>query len=170
MEVFAQIPAITQGILKKANLARLNLRVVTIADLADPTGRFIPDGMLTGSWQAGSDLKWPDIPVPPKPCWAAFWRCLRRSFCYFDNSAPSHTGGLTLDIPLGQWLSVPRNTWFPVYRSVDSLYYRSGDDIYLFQRSAVSGFYHSEGSTSLIPLDAHPISYKQIGEIIWTQR
>ncbi len=34
---------------------RLYLRVITIADLTDPEGSTIPDGMLTGDWQAGSD-------------------------------------------------------------------------------------------------------------------
>lgn len=77
-------------------------------------------------------------------------------------------GGLTLDIPPGQWLPVPRNTWFPVYRGADKLFYRSGDDIHAFRRSTVSGFYHSNSLVTLIPIDAHPIPHKQIGESIWT--
>lgn len=71
MEVFTQIPSIMTGDLRKANLARLYLRVVTIADLADPTGRFFPDGMLTGSWQAD-------------------WICIGRIFHYHPNCTGQH--------------------------------------------------------------------------------
>ena len=65
MARFTTIPRITIGQLKQANTVRLYLRVITIADLTDPEGSTIPDGMLTGDWQAGSDLLWPDIPCPP---------------------------------------------------------------------------------------------------------
>jgi len=48
MEHFSQIPKITKVQLKLANSIRLYLRVVTIADLTDPQGISIRDGMLTG--------------------------------------------------------------------------------------------------------------------------
>ena len=72
MARFTTIPRITIGQLKQANTVRLYLRVITIADLTDPEGSTIPDGMLNGDWQAGSDLLWPDIPCPPKHYWATF--------------------------------------------------------------------------------------------------
>ena len=48
MEGFTTIPGITKGQFKQANTVRLYLRVITIADLTDPDGSTIPDGMLTG--------------------------------------------------------------------------------------------------------------------------
>jgi hypothetical protein len=51
MERFTTIPRITTGQLKQANTVRLYLRVISIADLTDPEGSTIPDGMLTGDWQ-----------------------------------------------------------------------------------------------------------------------
>ena len=45
--------------LKQANTVWLYLRVVTITDLSNTKGTFIPNGMLNGDWQAGSNLKWP---------------------------------------------------------------------------------------------------------------
>ena len=57
MEEFTRIKGITRAELIRANQVRLYLRVITIADLAHPNGQYIPDGMLDGSWQAGSDLK-----------------------------------------------------------------------------------------------------------------
>ena len=75
MELFSAIPGITQGQLEKINAVRLYLRVITLADLADPDGTHIPDGMLTGDWQAGSDLLVPDIQQPPKDWWKLFRKC-----------------------------------------------------------------------------------------------
>ena len=57
MERFSGIQEATPGELKKVNAVRLYLRVITIADLTHPSGGYIPDGMLTGDWQAGSDLE-----------------------------------------------------------------------------------------------------------------
>jgi len=78
MERFAQIPTITKGQLKRANSVHLYLRVVTIVDLSDPQDTSIQGGMLTGDWQAGSDLKWPYQPQPPKKSWAMFRLLLRQ--------------------------------------------------------------------------------------------
>ena len=66
MEVFISISWITKRMLEKVNEVRLYLRVVTIADLADEEGDFIPDGMLCGDWQKGSDLKWLRQRMPEK--------------------------------------------------------------------------------------------------------
>ena len=50
MEQFIKIPWITRSMLTRVNEVRIYLRVVTIADLADEEGEFIPDGMLCGDW------------------------------------------------------------------------------------------------------------------------
>ena len=112
MQVFLTCPEISRAMLKRANAVRIFLRVVTITDLADVGGTFIPAGILTGKWQAGSDYKWPFQPMPPASFWSTFRRCLRLTFC--TNTPPhSHpTHSLRLDQPLGKWHSVPRNTWF----------------------------------------------------------
>ena len=59
MEIFLTIPRVTVNTLKRVNAVRLYLRVITVADITDPTGTFIPDGMLEGDWQAGTDIMWP---------------------------------------------------------------------------------------------------------------
>ena len=41
-----------------ANQVCLYLCVITLADITPPTGTYIPDGILTGKWQAGLDLEW----------------------------------------------------------------------------------------------------------------
>jgi hypothetical protein len=77
MERFTQIPRIITGILKKANTVRIYLHIITIADRVNPEGTTIPEGMLNGDWQAGSNLLWPQIPCPPKPYWAILRKCIR---------------------------------------------------------------------------------------------
>ena len=57
MKVISTLTGITKGMLKKVNAVRLYLRVITIADLADASGSYVPAGMLLGQWQAGSDLE-----------------------------------------------------------------------------------------------------------------
>ena len=76
MEEFCRIPGISTGRLMKAKNVRLYLRVITIADLENPQGTHICDGMLDGSWQSGLDLLWPEIPCPPCSHWAEFRSCL----------------------------------------------------------------------------------------------
>ena len=65
METFAGIQEATPGELKKINAVRLYLRVIPIADLTHLSGGYVPNGMLTGDWHAGSDLEWPHHLCPP---------------------------------------------------------------------------------------------------------
>jgi len=163
---------VTQSQLRRANTVRLYLRVITLADLCDPTGNYIPSSMLNGDWQAGSDLLWPFQPQPPKSYFATFRRLIRLSF---SRNTPVHhhyLDSLNLDTPLGKWLPVPRNTWFPVYRAQDELYWRQKDDdtLFVLVKSPTSGFFHFSHTTTTLPLDCHPITYQQIGHSLWTQR
>jgi hypothetical protein len=71
MEAFSEIPDITQASLRRANAVRLFLRVVSIADITDLGGTFIPADTLDGEWQAGTDIKWPYQPLPPASFWSS---------------------------------------------------------------------------------------------------
>ena len=89
--------------------SQLYLRVITIADLTDPKSSTIPYGMLTGDWQAGSDLLWPDISCPPKQCWATFRKCIRATFSTLaPKYQPSHFS-IRLDRMLRPWHAVPKH-------------------------------------------------------------
>ena len=170
MQVFVQCPTISRAMLRQANAVRLYLRVVTIADLADVGGSFIPSGMLTGKWTAGTDLKWPYQPKPTATAWSTFRRCLRLTFCTNTPpySRPSHS--LELDSRLGRWLDVKRNTWFQVYRSKTDVIWREEEEGKLFQMkpSTVSGFHHIAREVTSLPLNSHPVRFKQMGDVIWT--
>ncbi len=172
MERFTQIPRITTGILKKANTVRIYLCIITIVDLVNPEGSIIPEGMLNGDWQAGSNLLWPQIPCPPKPSWAIFWKHIQATFCTLaPQCQPSHFR-VSLDKQLGSWYLVPRNTWYQCYKSRCNLYLRQieGTTITELLPSKMKGYYHSTGIVQDIPLDSHPIAYQQVGKNVWTQR
>jgi len=172
MEAFTQIPRITTSMLRRANTVRLYLRVITIADITNPEGTTIPDGMLNGDWQAGTDLLWPQIPCPPKPYWATFRKCMRATFCTLaPQHQPSHFS-VRLDRQLGPWYPVKRNTWHQCYKTKQNLYLRQleGTLITILSPSKIKGYYHSTGTVTDIPIESHPIAHQQIGNSVWTQR
>ena len=148
--------------------SRLYLRVLTIADLADPTGQFIPDGMLNGDWQAGSDIHWPHQRMPPPRFWATFRRCLRLAFCTTTNPHQPADAGMQLDTPLGLWHPVPRHTWFDVCRGVDCVYWRIDSKIMRMKKTGHPGFFIKDREVDCIPHTAHPTTFTQIGSSIRT--
>ena len=56
METLSNLSWMTPLQLRRENTMRLYMKVITVLDLADPTGQFIPDGRLTEEWQAESNL------------------------------------------------------------------------------------------------------------------
>ncbi|KAL7544883.1 hypothetical protein ACHAWF_012867 [Thalassiosira exigua] len=169
MERFTQHPRATKGQLEKLNAVRLYLRVITVADLADPSGQYIPDGMLTGEWQAGSDLLWPKQDLPPKRHWALFRKYLRETFCRGTSAHQPVTYGMTLETSLGAWLPVPRNTWYQCYRSETDLFWRDDDGhMHRMKRTKAHAFYRTVERIEELPLDSHPVKCRQFSETIWT--
>jgi hypothetical protein len=170
MDCFICIPRITQAQLKQANEVRIYLRVLTIADLVDPSGRFIPDGNLSGDWQGGSDIHWPHQTKPPPTHWATFQRCMRQTFCKTTSAhQPTHYG-MDLDNCLGKWLPVTRHSWFDVYISPTDIFWRIENDIHQLRKSSVPGIYTLGSTVPTLPTNSHPIGFQNLGEAIWTHR
>ena len=172
MEAFLEIPGITRATLRRANAVRIYLRVVTIADITDIGGSFIPADTLGGTWQAGSDIKWPYQPLPPKGFWTTFRRCVRAAFC---SRSPMHQRAchsMNLDVTLGPWLPVRRNTWYTAYMAPGCLLRRNDDGplLSVMKRTEISGFYRFSHTTEILPVDSHPIRCQQTGDELWTQR
>lgn len=105
MEAFARLDWVTPKKLEKINTVRLCLKVVTIANLADEGGTYIPNGMLCGNWQVGSDLHRPAQSCPPQS--------LLQSYI---ASSEARLMGMHLNTKLGKWFDVPRNTRCQCYR------------------------------------------------------
>ena len=55
---------------KHLRMALHFMRVVTLADIADPKGSMIPGHKLTGDWRANTAGEWPKQPQPPKTAFA----------------------------------------------------------------------------------------------------
>ena len=176
MEAFVQIDGITTSTLIRANRVRLYLRVVTIADLADIGGTFIPAGFLAGDWQAGSDILWPHQGKPTRNDFRQFRQCLLKTFCQFAQPNQPMTHSLPLDFNrcLGKWHAVPRNTWYQCYKSADAVYWRGPDGESLrrlvLSSSRTTGLYHFDRDVTTVPIDSHPITFNQVGESVWTRR
>jgi hypothetical protein len=172
MEAFTSIPGISRAILRRTNAVRVYLRVVTLADLVDTSGTYIPADLLNGKWQAGSDLKWPYQPNPPQTFWRAFRYCLRTAFCSKITGHIRAHHSLQLDKQLGTWLPVQRNTWFSMYRTQDSLVWRKDEDetLHVMVKTTISGFYKFSHLTDKVPLHSHPIKFQTMDDMIWTQK
>lgn len=170
MDRFVQIPCITRAELKQANAVRLWLRVLTIADLVEPAGRFIPDNMLSGDWQAGLDIHWPYQIKPPKRFWATFRHCIRQAFCTQTSPNQPPSAGMDLDTPLGLWHPVPRHTWFHVYWLEHHVYWCTETHIQRMIPSLRTGFYDFDAIVDTIPLNLFPIMFQIVGDSIWSRR
>ena len=170
MDKFVLIPGITRSELRQANAVRMYMRIMTIADIAHPSGEFIPDGMLSGEWQAGSDIYWPHQVCPPPEFWAVFRRCLRQTFCTTTSPHQPIDNGMDLDVHLGDWLPVKRYAWFDAYRSETTIFLRENDVIYQMTPDAHRGYYSRGQTITNLPLDAHPIAVHKVGNRVWTHR
>ena len=126
MEEFAKIPGITKQKLKAANICRIYLRVITIAELANEDGTEIEQERVTGQWRANSTLKWPRQCKPNKTQWDAFRYALRRTF-YKENRNIHMPFKLTT--PLGPWHPVPRHIKYDAYR----------DEMHIYTRDKIDG-------------------------------
>ena len=170
MERFVNCPGITKAMLRKANNVRLYLRVITITDLTTPAGDAIANGMLTGSWQSGSDLEWPHQECPPKKHWAAFRKCLRMTFCQLVRRNQPAYFSMILNEPLGKWYPVRRYAWWPTYKANDSVIYREDDGRLQVFKHQGSGFHIHDGELDELPLPAIPSharsSARGIGHIV----
>lgn len=61
------------------------LRVITIADLADPTGRTLPGDQLTGNWRAPTLLEWPHTTKPGPKSFATLRRFIKNTICLDES-------------------------------------------------------------------------------------
>lgn len=111
--------------MERINKGRTHLRVITIADLADATGKCIHAELLSGKWRAGSDLKWPKAAKPSKKAWSEFRKHVRDAFSTGASPHQSTSGSMELDKELWAWRVVQRSAWFPCYRDGSKLCQRN---------------------------------------------
>ena len=150
------------------------LRVITIADLADPTGRYVPGDRLTGEWQAHSPLEWPKQPKPSKRDFALFRRFIRNTICLHETPWQPVNANLQITEPLGKWFTnVKRNVNPTCCRTKDSLYYQDTETMSIskYTLRGNSGFFKYEGEVNTMPQNATPVDCRFVdGDKMWTSR
>ena len=163
MERFTTIPRITKGQLKQANTVRLYLRVITIADLTDPEDSTIPYGMLTGDWQAGSDLHGLTSHAPLNSTGQHSENASTQPLAHLHQNTNHHISASAL-IDRSDHVTQSLNTWYPCYKSASQLFLRQHDTplITIMTASKVKGYYHATGTATALPLTSHPITYQHI--------
>ena len=85
------------------------LRIITLADLVDPRGQFIPEGILTGKWRAQSIQEWSTQPKPDDAAFATFRRFLRNTIFFNTSPWQCPSAAMYLPTPLGPWYDVTRH-------------------------------------------------------------
>ena len=142
-----------------------------MADITHESGEYIPDNMLTGEWQSGSDLKWPRETCPLPDYWAAFQSFLRSTVCRCTEATQPAHYAMTLDTPLGTWHEVKRYVWFSCYRTESAIYYRDEDQgtFQVFQGKG-AGFYQYVETATYVPVKSHPIACQTVGQSYWNHR
>lgn len=109
------------------------LRVITVSDIADPTGRFIPGFKLYGDWQAPSTLEWPHQPKPSKRDFSEFRKFLRNTICLEESPWKPQGSDLEISDPLGKWYTDVKRHVIPVCcRTKTALYYRDEETEVIF--------------------------------------
>ena len=157
MTAFIGIEGITLTRLIRANLCRLYPRIITIADLCNTRGTFIPGSRLDGRWRARSSLEWPVLNRPPAEFWRDFRWCIRRAFCM--NTRPGRlTQPIPLDMTLGPWLPATRHIVHDFYRTSTTAH----------QRTATGFAHYNEPTHDDLPHDAHPIDACYDHDALWT--
>ena len=169
MESFAAIPKITCTMLTQANECRIYLRVITIAELADLNGTTINFDKLNGKWQAISMLNWPNQPSPNKQQWAAWRKCLRKTFCP-RNSAYQRSGEYRLQQKLGTWLKTSRHVQYTAYASEQGYIWMTPNTIHMCKPKPIKGYYVIDHTISSLPLASHPINANYVHNGLWTHK
>jgi hypothetical protein len=150
------------------------LRVITLADLADPTGRYIPGDRLVGEWQAQSPLEWTRQPRPSKRDFALFRKFICNTVCLHKTAWQPVNTDLKITEPLGRWFTnVKRNVNPTCCRTKDSLYYQDDEtkSIAKYNLRGNSGFFKYEGEVNEMPQIAQPVDCRFVdGDKLWTSR
>jgi hypothetical protein len=147
------------------------LQVVTLADLANATGRFIPEGRLTGDWRAHSTLEWPHQPKPSEKAFALFRRFMRHTICLETSHWQHLSNSMDISTPMGEWLDVDRHIVPSFGRYGNSIYCQEENIIMEFTGNGQNGIYKYQGDVEAIPTRVYPINCQLIdGDKVWTRK
>ena len=122
MKAFSRLPGATKRKLEKCNMRRLYSKVITLSDISDPRGTYIPWEKTSGNWKSESTLQfWPTMPKPPRDYWTTYRSFTRKAFCKNENHTAPRVS-LTLDTKLGPWYDITRHIAHTHLRTQSNLY------------------------------------------------
>ena len=172
MEQFHTI-CTSQTQLNIANNCILWLRVITISDLADISGRTIPFDRLNGKWRANADNNriFPNCPTPLNKHFTIFRRLIRHAFC--TKISPNTRQSYALDTILGQWFICERNIKYQCYAVHEGYVWRENDHWYAMESNDAPGGNYIIDRSRTIPVqyESHPVSCRvniESGIDVWT--
>jgi hypothetical protein len=102
MDVFESLKP-SSCTLEKLNAVRLFLRVITLADITDESGRSIEAWALSGSTVATICIDWPHQAKPPDSYWVIWRRFLKKAFAPATPRSHRLNTPIRLAQPLGKW-------------------------------------------------------------------
>ena len=147
--------------LKKINRCRLFLKVTTLSDITDATGRYIESNIWKGQrpTHRTTTLNYPLYERPPTPDWTAFRKFLKTLLR--DPLDPKSQ--LQETHKLGPWHTQRHETWYTQYSPTTRRLYiqKPNRSLYSYgkDRASSSTFQnHTRKTESTIPRDVIPIS------------
>jgi hypothetical protein len=155
MQALSRLPGVTPGELKKANLCRKWMRVITLAEIASIDGTKIPATHLNGKWRAKSTLKWPRQPTPTTAMWTVFRRLMKRAFCS-KNMQTLLRSDVPLDRTLGKWINATRHIEYNEYRTNKKYFKRQPEGFIRLCEKEGTNYFVDDGECNQLPLTAVP--------------
>ncbi|KAL3802447.1 hypothetical protein ACHAWO_004749 [Cyclotella atomus] len=155
MQALSRLPGVTPGELKKVNLCRKWLRVITLAEIASIDGTKIPANRMNGKWRAKSNLKWPRQPTPTASMWTVFRRLMKRAFCTKNKQTPIRCD-VQLDRKLGNWINATRHIDYNEYRTNKKYFIRQSEGFKRLCEKDGTNYFVDNGECDRLPLAAHP--------------
>ena len=169
MLAFTNLPGITRKRLERANYWRVYLKIITVCDIADVTGHYIPAGRLYGGWQAKSTLNWPQISRPQKKCMHDFNWCFRKAFLHHGN-VRNNRQQQKLRTPLGTWHNTAQHISHDIYMTPDHAYKKCPTGYQRYQRIDQTDIFDIDTIVPSIPDTAHPITAGSDETHLWTNQ
>ena len=124
--------------LSRINACRIYLRVITVADITDPTGKYINPSAMTGRTNPNrSKLFWPRQSYPSEQCWA-LWRKAIKDILLFQNKYP-----FEVKQPLEAWTRKPDIQYPTIIDPHTNHLYIETDEPGIFNEHRPTGRYSS---------------------------
>jgi hypothetical protein len=155
MQFLSRLPGVTKGELKRANLCRKWMKVITISELASIDCKYIPANCFNGQWRAKSNLRWPRQPAPTKGMWDIFRRLVKQALCLQYKHTPLKSN-VHLYRVLGGWYQTTRHVQYDEYRTRIKFFQQQDNGFQRYAEKDNTNYLSEDGHCEALPAAAHP--------------